>query len=126
MRKILVLLVLVASACGSNSATAPAAGGAGKDAGNAKRVEIIARDYAFEPSQISVAAGKVTFAVKNTGGEEHEFEIFKGKKVVDEVEGIAPGITRSVTVDLEAGSYTFVCKLADHEARGMKGTLTVT
>ncbi|MES1239737.1 MAG: cupredoxin domain-containing protein, partial [Chloroflexota bacterium] len=81
--------------------------------------------YTFTPSTLSVAAGKVTFSVRNAGGEEHEFEIFKGEKVIEEIEGIVPGLTKELTVTLEAGDYTFVCKLNGHDLAGMKGTLTV-
>jgi uncharacterized cupredoxin-like copper-binding protein len=68
----------------------------------------------------------VTFSVKNAGSEEHEFEIFKGETVVDEVEAIVPGLTKGLTLTLVAGDYTFVCKLNGHDQLGMKGTLTVT
>ena len=37
-----------------------------------------------------------------------------------------PGLTKDLTVTLEAGDYTFVCKLNGHDQLGMKGTLTVT
>jgi uncharacterized cupredoxin-like copper-binding protein len=89
-------------------------------------VPVLAKDYSFDPATITVHAGRVAFDVKNVGKEEHEFEIFDGAKLIDEVEGITPGLTRSVTVDLEAGTYTFVCKEPGHEEKGMKGTLTVT
>ena len=62
----------------------------------------------------------------NEGTEEHEFEIFKGDQVVDEIEGLVPGLDRTLTVNLDAGDYTYVCKLAGHESAGMKGALTVT
>jgi iron uptake system component EfeO len=81
--------------------------------------------YTFTPSSITVPAGKVTFSVRNAGNEEHEFEVFKGETVVDEIEGLVPGLTKSLTVDLAAGDYTFVCKLNGHDQLGMKGTLTV-
>jgi len=72
-----------------------------------------------------VTAGELTFEVTNNGTEEHEFELFKGDIVVDELEGIVPGLTRTLPVTLEAGDYTFACKLAGHDQLGMKGTLTV-
>ena len=71
-------------------------------------------------------AGAVTFAVHNVGNEEHEFEIFQGDTVKDEIEGIVPGLTKNLTVTLAAGDYTFMCKLNGHDQLGMKGTLTVT
>ena len=73
-----------------------------------------------------MAAGSVTFSIKNVGTQDHELEILKGDQVVDKVEAIAPGMTRDATVTLAAGDYTFVCKLNGHDQLGMKGTLTVT
>jgi plastocyanin len=115
------------------SSAIAACGGAPASAGPATAVPsgvvaVEARNnpYAFSPSTLLVPAGTVTFSVKNVGTEEHEFEIFKGDTVVDEVEGLVPGVTLPLTVNLEAGDYTYVCKIAGHEEAGMKGTLTVT
>ena len=108
-----------------------ACGGAGPSAGPATAVPpgvvaIAAREYAFTPSAVTVPAGAVTFAVKNAGTQEHEFEVFQGDKVVDEIEGIVPGLTKNATITLAAGEYTFMCKLNGHDQLGMKGTITVT
>lgn len=89
-------------------------------------VAVEAKEYAFTPSTLTVGAGKVTFYVRNAGTVEHEFEIFKGDQVVDEVEGLVPGLAKNLMVTLEPGEYTFVCKLSGHDQLGMKGTLTVT
>jgi iron uptake system component EfeO len=89
-------------------------------------VAVNALEFKYEPSSLTVPAGEVRFAVKNTGNIEHEFEIFKGDTVVDELEGLVPGQTKELTVTLEPGEYTYVCKLAGHQEQGMKGTLTVT
>lgn len=89
-------------------------------------IEVAASEYAFTPNAISVPAGRVSFHVTNVGEQEHEFEIFRGDQVVDEVEGLVPGLDRTLTVDLAAGDYTFVCKLAGHDLAGMTGTLTVS
>lgn len=92
----------------------------------ASTVSVVLVDYAFEPDAITVPAGDITFSLRNEGAEEHEFEIFRGDQVVDEAEGLIPGLERDFSVSLAPGEYTFVCKLADHEQRGMVGTLTVT
>jgi plastocyanin len=124
--------VLLGSLALAASGAIAACGGAPASAGPATAVPagvvaVEARNnpYAFSPSTLSVPAGTVTFSVKNVGTEEHEFEIFKGDTVVDEIEGLVPGLTKELTVTLEAGSYTYLCKLNGHDQLGMKGTLTV-
>ena len=117
----LVVIAAVAAACGGGSAS-----GAPATAVPSGVVAVEAKDLRFTPSSIRVPAGAVTFSVKNADSQEHEFEIFKGDQVVDEVEGLVPGLTKGLTVRLEAGDYTFMCKLNGHDQLGMKGTLTVT
>jgi iron uptake system component EfeO len=88
-------------------------------------IAVEAKEYQFTPSAITVPAGSVTFSIRNAGTQEHEFEIFKGDQVVDEVEGMVPGLTKEATVTLQPGDYIFMCKLNGHDQLGMKGTLTV-
>lgn len=124
-----VALALILAGCssGGGAATvAPSASSAGSPAAGGSTVEITASEYKFDPSTVSVPAGEVSFHVTNKGTEEHEFEIFNGETVVDEVEGLVPGLDRTLTVTLDAGDYTFVCLLNGHDQAGMKGTLTVT
>jgi iron uptake system component EfeO len=117
MRRVaaIFLALLFAGACAQSSSES--SGGA---------IEVKARDFAFDPDSIPAEAGRLTFRVRNTGHELHEFEIFRGRKLVDEVEDITPGLERSLTVTLEPGTYEYACKVEDHYERGMKGTLKVT
>jgi high-affinity iron transporter len=117
-----VTLALFIAAC-SGSGSSPSAG-TSADAGST--VKVSAAEYKFDPPALTATAGEVTFEVTNAGTEEHEFELFKGDDAVDEIEGLVPGLTRDLTVTLEPGEYTFACKLAGHDTRGMTGTLTVT
>lgn len=114
-------LTLATAACGGTTASAgpatPAPSGT---------VAVEAREYGFTPSTITVPAGPVTFSVRNAGNDVHEFELFKGEAVVDEIEGIVPGLTKDLAVTLAAGEYTFACRLNGHDQLGMKGALTVT
>jgi high-affinity iron transporter len=116
-----ILAVALVAGCGGtgSGSAAPVTAGEGK-------VGVRATEFRFEPAAITVPAGEVTFDVTNAGAVEHEFEIFKGDVVVDEVEGLVPGLSRSLAVTLEPGDYTFACKLAGHDQAGMTGTLTVT
>lgn len=114
-----IVSAAVLAACGgsTSSSVAPPPSGA---------VVVEAKDYSFTPATITVPAGEVTFYVRNSGTQEHEFEIFKGEQVVDEIEGLVPGLAKSLKVTLAAGDYTYVCKINGHDQLGMKGTLTVT
>lgn len=114
-----VAAAIVLAACGSTATTdrpVPS---------EAATIEVTADEYAFTPSALEAPAGPIAFHVTNAGNEEHEFEILKGEQVVDEVEGLVPGLDRTLVVTLEPGEYTFVCKLAGHDSLGMTGTLTV-
>lgn len=117
-----VAAVLTACSAGPAATGTPGA----SQAPAAAPIAVSASEYRFEPASLTAPAGEVTFRITNTGTVEHEFEIFEGDQVVDEIEGLVPGLTRDLTVTLEAGDYTYVCKLAGHEEQGMKGTLTVT
>jgi high-affinity iron transporter len=125
----LLVLAALLAACGT-SAGSPAAPSGAASAAPASPAEgvikVAASEYKFEPATISAKAGSVTFEVTNSGTIEHEFEVFSGETVVDEIEGLVPGLTRSLTVDLQPGAYTYVCKLAGHDSLGMKGDLTVS
>lgn len=128
---------LLVAACGGGAASpaaqtlTPASSPAGTPlpatvAPTAVVVTVAAQEYEFTPATLTVAAGPVRFVVTNNGNDEHEFEIFKGEQVVDEIEGLVPGLTKELPVTLAAGEYTFMCKLSGHDLLGMKGTLTVT
>ncbi len=108
-----------------------ACGGAPPSAGPATPVAsgvlpIQALEYDFTPAEISVPAGVVHFAVSNGGDLDHEFELMSGDASLGKIEAFSRGTTKDLTVTLEPGSYTFVCRLNGHDQLGMKGTLTVT
>ncbi len=110
--------------------------------GDAVPVEAALVDYSITLSPAEVPAGRVSFAISNTGDLTHEFEVLEGNgdsitvdkgvadtsslTVIDEVEDIIPGGTPTLTVDLESGVYTVLCNLPEHYERGMVTTLTVT
>jgi iron uptake system component EfeO len=116
-------LGLVAACAPADVAPSTAAAGGSGSSGS---VAMAASEFTFGPSTVTTRAGKTTFVVTNTGSVEHEFEILRGDQVIDEVEGLVPGLSRELTVDLAPGAYTYVCRLSGHEEAGMRGTLTVT
>jgi iron uptake system component EfeO len=114
-------IALVVAACGASTpSTAPSTGPLPSGS-----VAVVARDYEFSPKNLTVPEGTTTFVVSNAAGQEHEFEIFLGETVIDEIEGLVPGLTKQLPVTLQPGEYTFKCKLNGHDQLGMTGTLTV-
>jgi plastocyanin len=88
-------------------------------------IAVKASEYKFDPATLTAMPGSATIALTNTGATEHELRLLKGETEVGAIAGVAPGATGQVTVALEPGSYTYVCKIAAHDQLGMKGTLTV-
>jgi plastocyanin len=79
---------------------------------------------AFDKTELSAKPGKVTIDFDNPSAIPHNVVIEEDGK---ELAG-TPEITEakeSVSVDLEAGSYTFLCTVPGHAEAGMEGTLLV-
>jgi plastocyanin len=77
----------------------------------------------WEPGELSAPAGTVTIKLVNESDTPHAVEV-EGNGVEEESETITAGETE-LTVDLEAGEYTFYCPVGQHRQNGMEGTLTV-
>jgi len=98
-------------------------------------------EFSTKASPKSVSAGKVTFSVKNAGGDKHELVIVKtstsasklkvsggrasAKGEVAEIEDIAAGKTKKRTVTLKKGHYVLLCNLPGHYQQGMRTDFTV-
>jgi uncharacterized cupredoxin-like copper-binding protein len=115
-------------------------------------VDVTEADFSVKPSVTSVAAGTVSFKVKNNGTFTHEMVIVKEADAADlpttpdgevnedkiaeakrvgEVEDVLPGSTKTLKVDLDAGNYVLFCNKNDgstrvHFKRGMYTDFTVT
>lgn len=146
------------SATGSGSGIASSSGvsddechpvGTELEPGADTTVEITLADYAFNPNEIEIPAGVVTFEVFNSGPESHELAFLPGggevpftedglpdeealeKAGAFELEAFAAGQTCNATFDLEPGTYTIFCIVqtedgSTHYQLGMQGTLVVT
>jgi plastocyanin len=79
---------------------------------------------AFDTTELSAKAGKVTIDFDNPAALEHNVAIEQDGTQVAISETIAEGST-SVSADLEPGTYTFLCTVPGHAEAGMTGTLTV-
>jgi len=118
-RIMLLKSVVLAMACGITACSAqPAAPSAAK----VPQVPVIVANTGCEPAQLTVAAGKTTFVIKNNSDRPVEWEILDGVMVMEERENIAPGFTQKLTANLKAGNYQMLCGLLSNP----KGALKVT
>ena len=79
----------------------------------------------YNTKQLSAKAGPVTITMANMSPVEHNVTIAQGSNVL----GATPtfqGGSRSITLKLKPGTYTFYCSVPGHRQAGMEGTLTVS
>ena len=79
---------------------------------------------AYDKTSLTAKAGEVTVDFTNDAGVPHNVTIEQGEDEKGATETIQQSKT-SKSFTLKAGTYSFYCSVAGHEAAGMKGTLTV-
>ena len=127
-----VLLVLL-PACSGTAATG------GSD-------NVSETNYAITPATTSLKTGSVTFHVKNDSTDQtHEMVVLQTDLTGDklptesdgtvaeeqlksegEVEDLAPGESKDLTLDLAPGHYVLLCNVPGHYKLGMYKEITVT
>lgn len=114
-----VAVVLLLAGCGGGSSSS------GQPAGS---IKVTLTEFKFDPSTISAPNGKVVFYLVNGGTTSHDMVIRdSANNTLDRSDLISAGDTFVFTVNnISAGTYTYFCDQAGHEASGMKGTLTIT
>ena len=84
-------------------------------------VTVRTKEMRFSPATLATDAGRRTISVRNSGKLVHTFSLNElGREVM-----VQPGKTRRMTVNLEPGTYKYVCRILDHEGLGMHGVLRV-
>lgn len=81
----------------------------------------------FTKRSLTAKAGKVTINFTNSSSIGHNFTIQQGTN--GSVVGATPtfqGGSKTLTVTLTPGKYTFFCSVPGHRQAGMEGTLTVS
>lgn len=87
---------------------------------------IKAREFVFEPKEVTVRSGEITFEVKNEGAIEHNFVLEdSAQKRVAQIAVIEAGKTEDLKVMLRPGTFAIVCNLPGHKDAGMTATLRV-
>lgn len=103
-----------------------AAAGLGRAAPAPRPILLKAREFLFDPKELTVRAGETTFEVRNEGAIEHNFVVEDAaKKALVEIAIIEAGKTESAKATLRAGTYAYVCTLPGHREAGMIGVLRV-
>jgi plastocyanin len=128
----LALLVLTSAACSSSGDDGSGGGGATSAAGGGEtqtseaptggggggEPDLKAEDFQFDPTELSVASGD-TIVVKNDApSTPHTFTVTD----TDIDESLDPDAEVDVKIDLDPGTYDFMCTIHPQ----MTGTLTVT
>lgn len=120
------------------------------------RVEVVLSEFIVTPTPTEVAAGTITLALDNQGGDAHELVVVKGEDpaglptgddggvdedgladgaFIGEVEPFPAGETCEGTFALDAGTYVLFCNIVEEEddgtieshfAEGMATTFSVT
>ena len=115
------LASLVGLGCGADDApersvTVPANG----------EVTVVGREYSFDPAGIVVkGAGRLTLTLRNEGSLAHNIKVLRGAEEIGGTPSFPAGRSESATLNLEHGSYEYVCTVGDHAELGMTGELTV-
>lgn len=92
----------------------------------AHTVPLVAREFSFEPSEVTAPSGEVVFSVHNDGEDEHTFVLEDGaRRRLAEISSIPVGKTRDRRVELAPGSYTIFCAIPGHREAGMVARLRV-
>jgi plastocyanin len=123
-----VAAVLIAAGCGGSEdpPDIPETATAGEP------LSLTAREYLFTPNRITLrhARPRTTpvrqpIELRNQGELAHNIEVLDGDRIVGRLRSFPPGQERPLTVTLAPGEYSFVCTVADHDEKGMRGTIRV-
>jgi plastocyanin len=113
---------LVLAGCGGGGSKKATATGAASGGSGGATMNLVAKDFMFEPATINATAGKpITVIVKNEGQAEHNFSVESLKVNKDIEKGESQTVTFTPT---QSGTIQFFCEY--HKAsHNMVGTLTV-
>jgi plastocyanin len=128
---VLSALALGLAACGGGNEAATTGGGAttagGAGGGGGETLQLAADPSGalkFDKTSLEATAGSVTIDFTNDSSLPHDVKL-EGPGVDGEGTDTITGSSTSVTLDLEAGEYTFYCSVDGHRAAGMEGKLVV-
>ena len=113
---------------GASSSQPPAAAAPASPAAPASALKLAADPtglLSYDTKQLSAKAGRVTIIFTNAASLEHNVTVAQGSTQLGATPTFGGG-TRTLTLNLKAGTYTFYCSVPGHRQSGMEGTLHVS
>jgi len=107
------------------STAAPSTAAPSPTAGPLKLVANPGGQLSYDTKQLSAKAGKVTIDFASFAPLEHNLTIARGSTVLGATPTFGGG-SRTLTLSLKPGTYTFYCSVPGHRQAGMEGTLGVS
>ena len=94
---------------------------------NANHMQVEVSEWAIFPANVGLPVGATRITVANKGEFSHNLVIKNGGTEI----GRTPNFTKAespkeLEVDLQEGSYTWLCDIPGHAEQGMTGTVNVT
>jgi plastocyanin len=119
------------SAAGSTSQTAasssPETSASGSSTnGAAEAITATEQDFSISLDEDNLKAGSYTITVVNKGSSSHDLAVEEHGTTKVTSDMVEPGKKTTLTVDLDAGEYTFYCSVDNHRAMGMEKTVKVS
>ena len=119
------------SSAAASDATATPAAAAGSSSSSSspggQKVDAKLAEWSITLGSADVSAGKVEFDVTNGGQFTHDFVVLdaSGNPVGSTPKFKSSDGTKTLDVDLKAGTYKLICDIPGHADRGMKTEITV-
>jgi plastocyanin len=115
------------AAAPSNTVSQPAAAGTGAQP-PASALKLVANPTGllnFDTKQLRAKAGAVAITLSNSSPLEHNLTVAQGATVLSATPTFMGG-SRTLTLKLKPGTYTFYCSVPGHRQAGMEGTLKIS
>lgn len=110
----------------STPATSTAAAGGSSSSGSALKLAADpSGQLKFDSTSLSASAGAVTIDFTNGAPEVHNLTVASSSGAVVGATPTFQGGSKTLTLHLKPGTYTFYCSVPGHRQGGMQGTLVV-
>ena len=90
------------------------------------RVQVVAKEFSFGLSRVTVKPGPAVIELANFGQDPHDLRLQRvGSRHIAGLGVVAPGARAELSLKLARGRYLLWCSVANHRKLGMRATLVV-